>query len=416
MTPRRSQVPLVDQLPKLMKKRGLSTNRLAGMVGVSQSHLSRALRGADRKTIAGELAARIAAALELPEDWFPETRESRLFDRTIGHIQGGISVPSQPQASPLPITRERHLEWVATESIVPSDNNPRKGASFAEPNLASLRASIEQYGVLQPIIVQPYSRGMFKLIEGERRWRAANLDQIKELPAIVVARVSDHDEVEVMFHIHQERRPWEIIEEAKAIHRLLETNGHIAKHEMARRLNMSPTTLNERLILIDAGEKVMADIAAGMLEPKAVVHAVQVANLLERHRPDLVEQLGGRDTINNRLLDKARGRGKGVAEELKRLKNAIPDQEITDAALHAYVTTPELTVKDVERDVTSVPIKLATGRLRKRLSQVIGDTRELAADVMQVPDPNALQSDIAATISALNDLNARITTARPVAD
>lgn len=80
------------------------------------------------------------------------------------------------------------------------------------------------------MIVQPYSKGMFKLIEGERRWRAAKLDGIKQLPAIIVTRVSDHDEVEVMFHIHQERRPWQIIEEAKAIHRLLETNGHIPKH------------------------------------------------------------------------------------------------------------------------------------------------------------------------------------------
>jgi transcriptional regulator with XRE-family HTH domain len=77
----RSQVPLVDQLPELMQERGLSTNRLARTVGVSQSHLSRALRGADRKTVGGELAARIAVALKLPEDWFPETRETRLFDR-----------------------------------------------------------------------------------------------------------------------------------------------------------------------------------------------------------------------------------------------------------------------------------------------------------------------------------------------
>ena len=63
-------------------------------------------------------------------------------------------MPTEPQPSPLPITRKRELEWLTTESIVPSDNNPRKGASFAEPNLASLRASIEQYGVLQPVIVQ----------------------------------------------------------------------------------------------------------------------------------------------------------------------------------------------------------------------------------------------------------------------
>ena len=292
------------------------------------------------------------------------------------------------EATPaVPITRKRDLEWLATESIVPSDNNPRKGASFSGPSLASLRASIEQYGVLQPVIVQPYSKGMFKLIEGERRWRAAKLDKIKELPAIIVNRVSDHDEVEVMFHIHQERRPWEIIEEAKAIHRLLETNGHIPKHEMARRLNMSPTTLNERLILIDAGEQVLSDVASGKLEPKAVVHASQVSRLLAKHRSDLVEQLGGRSQVNEKLLDKARGRGKGVAEELKRLKNDVPEPDVTDAALHAYVTNPELTVKDVERDVTSVPIKLAAGRLRKRLAQVIADADELATDVSQIPGP-----------------------------
>ena len=314
-----------------------------------------------------------------------------------------------PEATPaVPISRKRELAWLATESIVPSDNNPRKGASFAEPSLASLRASIAEYGVLQPVIVQPYSKGMFKLIEGERRWRAARLDQIKELPAIIVNRVSDHDEVEVMFHIHQERRPWEIIEEARAIHRLLETNRHLPKHEMARRLNMSPTTFNERRLLIDAGERVLTDVASGKLEPKAVVHAAQVARLLEKHRSDLVEQLGGRDQVNEQLLAKARGRGKGVAEELKRLKNDVPEADVTDAALHAYVTNPELTIKDVERDVTSVPIKLATARLRKRLTQVIADAQQLAADVGEIPGHNALQSDIAAAVRALNHLHAQI--------
>lgn len=317
-------------------------------------------------------------------------------------------MPTQPQSSALPITRKRDLEWLATESIVPSDNNPRKGGSFSRPSLASLRASIVEYGVLQPVIVQPYSKGMFKLIEGERRWRAARLDEIKELPAIIVNRVSDHDEVEVMFHLHQERRPWEIIEEARAIHRLLETNGHVPKHELARRLNMSPTTLNERLLLIDAGEGVLTDVASGKLEPKAVVHAAQVSRLLERHRPDLVEQLGGRDEVNEMLLGKARERGKGVAEELKRLKNGVPEPDVTDAALHAYVTHPKLTIKDVERDVTSVPIKLATSRLRKRLALVAADTQKLVTDITQIPDPNALRSDIAAAIRALKDLDSKI--------
>jgi transcriptional regulator with XRE-family HTH domain len=63
-----------------MQEKGLSGNRLALLVGVNQSHISRILREADKKTVTGPLAARIADALGLPEDWFPETRQARLFD------------------------------------------------------------------------------------------------------------------------------------------------------------------------------------------------------------------------------------------------------------------------------------------------------------------------------------------------
>ena len=64
----------------LLAERGLSTNRLASEVGVSQSHLSRVLRGADAKSVNGELAERVAVALGLPADWFPEAREARLIE------------------------------------------------------------------------------------------------------------------------------------------------------------------------------------------------------------------------------------------------------------------------------------------------------------------------------------------------
>ena len=77
----RSQERLVDQLPALMEARAVSINRLAQLVGVSQSHLSRAVRSADRKSVSGELAARIANAMGLPDDWFPETRRERVLER-----------------------------------------------------------------------------------------------------------------------------------------------------------------------------------------------------------------------------------------------------------------------------------------------------------------------------------------------
>ena len=84
MAQRRSQQRVVDQLPGLMQSRGLSINRLADLVGVSQSHLSRVLRSADRKSVSGDLAERIAIALGMPDDWFPETRRERVLERS-GH-------------------------------------------------------------------------------------------------------------------------------------------------------------------------------------------------------------------------------------------------------------------------------------------------------------------------------------------
>ena len=79
MPPSRSREPLADQLPQLLRERGISATRLARSVGVNQSHISRVLRGTDRKTVSGELAERIAVGLGLPADWFPETRQARLF-------------------------------------------------------------------------------------------------------------------------------------------------------------------------------------------------------------------------------------------------------------------------------------------------------------------------------------------------
>lgn len=64
-----------------MRAHAFSINRLAAMVGVSQSHLSRAVRRADGKSVSGELAGRIAIAMGLPEDWFPETRRDRVLER-----------------------------------------------------------------------------------------------------------------------------------------------------------------------------------------------------------------------------------------------------------------------------------------------------------------------------------------------
>jgi transcriptional regulator with XRE-family HTH domain len=77
----RSDRPLVEALPDLLEERGLSLRSLARKAQVNASHLSRVLRGADAKRATPHLARRIARALELPDDYFPEVREASVVQR-----------------------------------------------------------------------------------------------------------------------------------------------------------------------------------------------------------------------------------------------------------------------------------------------------------------------------------------------
>ncbi len=75
-----SQRSFVEEVPALLAERGMSVSQLAERVGVSQSHFSRILRKADYRSASGDLARRVALALELPEDYFPEFRERFVID------------------------------------------------------------------------------------------------------------------------------------------------------------------------------------------------------------------------------------------------------------------------------------------------------------------------------------------------
>ncbi len=81
---RSSQRSFREELPRILEQRRLSLRALAVQVGVSQSHLSRIIRNAPAKAPTGELAGRIALALGLPEDYFPEFREAAIADAIRG--------------------------------------------------------------------------------------------------------------------------------------------------------------------------------------------------------------------------------------------------------------------------------------------------------------------------------------------
>ena len=78
---RRSETPFAEELPRLLAERGLSQRKLAQLIDLNPSHLSRVLRGADRTRPSTDLMRRIARALDLPAGYFPELREADVIGR-----------------------------------------------------------------------------------------------------------------------------------------------------------------------------------------------------------------------------------------------------------------------------------------------------------------------------------------------
>ena len=77
----RTDTPFVDELPRLLRERGMSLRALAATIDVSDSHLSRVLRRADYKTPSPDLTRRVALSLGLPPDYFPEFREAYVVEQ-----------------------------------------------------------------------------------------------------------------------------------------------------------------------------------------------------------------------------------------------------------------------------------------------------------------------------------------------
>jgi transcriptional regulator with XRE-family HTH domain len=77
----KTDTPFTEKVPRLLKEREMSVRALAATIGISDSHLSRVLRRADYKTPSPDLTSRVALALGLPKDYFPEFREAFVVER-----------------------------------------------------------------------------------------------------------------------------------------------------------------------------------------------------------------------------------------------------------------------------------------------------------------------------------------------
>ena len=149
---------------------------------------------------------------------------------------------------------------IKVTQIDPNKGQPRK--NFNEEALNELASSIKRHGMIQPVIVRKRD-DRYELIAGERRWRAARIAGLKEIPAII-REYSDSEISEIALIENIQREDLTPIEEAKAYKTLIEEYG-ITQEELSSRISKSRASIANTMRLLKLNENVQAMVEEGLL-------------------------------------------------------------------------------------------------------------------------------------------------------
>ncbi|HEY2637406.1 MAG TPA: ParB/RepB/Spo0J family partition protein [Solirubrobacteraceae bacterium] len=155
--------------------------------------------------------------------------------------------------SVVPDAEAEELRRLPVDLIAPNPRQPR--GTFGEAGLAALSESLGARGVLQPVLVRPVAGGTYELIAGERRWRAARLAGLEEIPALVRDR-GDAEALEVALIENMAREDLSPVEEARACAALVEELG-LTREDVGRRVGRSRVAVSNLLRLLDLPDETL---------------------------------------------------------------------------------------------------------------------------------------------------------------
>lgn len=164
------------------------------------------------------------------------------------------------------------VRTVPLREIEPDPGQPRK--TFNQDSLAELAASIGEHGLLQPIAVRPQPMGGYRIVAGERRWRACRMAGLTEVP-VVIRDVSDQEAMELALVENLQREDLDPVEEACGIRELMDRCG-LTQEQAAQRLGKSRSALANSLRLLGLPPEALELLRSGAL---AAGHAKAILGL-----------------------------------------------------------------------------------------------------------------------------------------
>ena len=160
-------------------------------------------------------------------------------------------------------TAETPNRSLPIQKIEPNPQQPRR--HFDPEELQALADSIARHGVIQPLAVRAVGNGYYQIIAGERRWRAARMAGLQEIPAVIV-EADDQQAAELALIENLQRQDLNPVEEAMGYRRLLEEYG-MTQEQAAERVGKSRPTVANALRLLALPEDLLEMVADGRLSP-----------------------------------------------------------------------------------------------------------------------------------------------------
>ena len=186
---------------------------------------------------------------------------------------------------------------LSINEIEPNRDQPRK--IFEEQALAELSASIKEHGVLQPLLVRPMADGSYRLVAGERRYRAARMAGVTEVP-VTIREMTDEEESIFALIENLHREDLNAIEEAQGIKTLIDTFG-FTQEEAAQKVGKSRTAVTNSLRLLNLPEDISNLVRDGKI---SMGHARALLSFEDAAAAARVAQRSVKDGISVRDVER----------------------------------------------------------------------------------------------------------------
>lgn len=263
-------------------------------------------------------------------------------------------------------TKNKVVE-VKIDQIIPNRYQPRK--VFDQDGIRELAQTIDEHGLLQPIVLREYEPAKYEIIAGERRYRAMKLLKWEKAPAII-EKMSDQETASLALIENLQRSQLSSVEEAQAYRQLMDLN-HLTQSQLAKGMGKSQSFVANKLRLL----RLITPVQTAILDHRITErHGRALLDLDENQQRDMLMRIvNERLTVRQTEDEVARLLGRPLPSEIAELKAAAKRKELASIEDH----TEEV---EVEKVPVEKPIKKKQTSKRKTAKKAQGKKTQQAND------------------------------------